>query len=247
MNPSHTDPIEIEGAFNVRDVGALPVAGGGRVHSGLLYRGDSIDDLTDVGARALGDLKLKTVIDLREPAEHGGRRYPDGIGPNVLRIPIYAGRFNFRQYQDLRQLYAAIIERAGNEVAEAIARLAQPRALPALVHCTAGKDRTGLVVGLLLSALGVPDQDVAADYALTERNFSGEIRHRAFQRAVEAGIPAQQFALMAGSPPEVMVETLEDVRSNYGSAGDYLRDHGVRPAALADLKRALVRRHGDGA
>jgi protein-tyrosine phosphatase len=234
------DRIEIEGTFNVRDVGTLPVAGGGCVQSGLLYRGDSIDDITDAGERSARDLNLQTIIDLREPAERGNREPPMGVGARCLQIPIFRGRFNFRQYDGLAPLYAAVIARAGHEIAEAIAPLAEPRALPALVHCTAGKDRTGLVVGLLLSALGVPDAEVAANYALTERYFGAELQQRAFQRAAEAGLPAQQLAVMAGSPSELMVRTLEDVRRHYRSAGEYLRDHGVTSTALASLKRALV-------
>lgn len=232
--------IDIEGTFNLRDVGGLPVAGGGGVRPGLLYRGDALDALTDAGVVTLRKLHLRTIIDLREPIERRGSS-PLNSCVDYEQIPIYRGRFEFNEYEDIAQLYFAVVEVAGKEIAEAIARLAQPKALPALVHCTAGKDRTGLVVGLLLAALDVTDAAIAANFALTEANFTGAAQARARERAVRAGLSAQRFAVMAGSPPQLMLDVLQYVRATSGTVAGYLAEHGLTADALADLRRSLIK------
>lgn len=231
--------IDIDGTFNLRDVGGLPLAAGGTIRSGLLYRGDSLDTLSAAGIVALRKLNLRTIIDLREPAEYRGR---DALADDVHyeQIPILRDRLDYVDYEDIDQLYTAIIDVVGTEIAAVISRLAEPKAFPALVHCTAGKDRTGLVVGLLLAVLGVPDGAIAANYALTEVNFTAEAKARVLKRAAEAGLPAQKLAVMVGSPPQLMLEVLEHVRSSHGSVAGYLTDHGLPESAIADLYQTLA-------
>jgi protein-tyrosine phosphatase len=231
--------IDIEGTFNLRDVGGLPVAAGGTIRSRLLYRGDALDALSDAGITALRKLQLRTIIDLREPVERRGQHALDA-DVQYTQIPILRNRLEYGDYEEIAQLYTAIIDVAGEEIAKTIARLAEPKTLPALVHCTAGKDRTGLVVGLLLAALGVPDDAVAANYALTAVNFTQEARARALKRALEAGLPAQKLAAMVGSPPQLMLDALEHVRATNGTVPGYLTAHGLHASALADLRQTLI-------
>jgi protein-tyrosine phosphatase len=231
--------IDIDGTFNLRDVGGLSVAAGGTIRFRLLYRSDALDALSDAGITALRKLHLRTVIDLREPVE---RRRPNPLvgSAHYEQIPILRERLEYNNYEDITQLYMAIIDFAGEEIATTIARLAEPKTLPALVHCTAGKDRTGLVMGLLLAALGVPDDVVAANYALTEGNFTAEARARALKRAAEAGLPVQKLAVMVGSPPQLMLDSLEHVRTSHRTVAAYFTDHGLHASALADLQQTLI-------
>jgi protein-tyrosine phosphatase len=236
--------IDIEGTFNVRDVGGLAVTGGGRIRSSLLYRGDAIDAVTDAGFDSLVKLRLRTVIDLRESVE---RRHPQpdlGADVNMERMQILRDRFNYEHYGGLSSLYAAILDGAGEELAAVIGRLAEPGCLPALVHCSAGKDRSGLVIGLLLAAVGVPDAAIASNYAVTEANFVGEARDRALQRAADAGLSVQRLAVMVGSPVEAMTEALAHVRRRAGTVTDYLLGNGLKRGAPQRLRAALV--EGDG-
>ncbi|WP_197515406.1 tyrosine-protein phosphatase [Mycobacterium sp. E1747] len=232
--------LDIEGTFNLRDVGDLPVAGGGTIRSHLLYRGDAIDAVTESGADALRRLNLRTVIDLREPAECK-RPGPDlGDLVKVTRIQVFRDRFDYGNFHGIDDLYAAILDAAGSDLAAAISVLAQPNALPALVHCTGGKDRTGLVIGLLLAALNVPIDAVASEYALTAVNFVGEARTRGLKRAAEAGVPAQQIAVLLGSPAEAMTHALTHVVNTAGSVAEYLTAHGVTPGQLQRIREELV-------
>ncbi|WP_236977011.1 MULTISPECIES: tyrosine-protein phosphatase [Mycobacterium] len=232
--------LEIDGTFNLRDVGGLPVQGGGRLRCNLLYRSDAIDAISEAGRRSLRDLNLRTVIDLREPRER--REAPPDLGNGVRceQIPILRDRLTYGHLADIADLYAAVIGVAGPEFAAVIECLSRPDALPALVHCTAGKDRTGMAVGLLLAAIGVPDSAVADDYAVTEVNLGEEARARVLQRAIEAGIPAQQLAVMMGSPPQLMMDVLDQVRAANGTVAAYLTRHGLDTDALVRLRRTLV-------
>lgn len=235
-------PVEVEGAFNLRDVGGLPVSGGGQIRSGRLFRSGTLADITEAGAVQLHALGLRTVIDLREPIE-------DNILPGALAsagvlrhlaLPVYRGRFDFRVYQGLDALYADVVDRGADSLIEAITALSGAGALPGLVHCSAGKDRTGLVVGLLLSAVGVPDESVAADFTLTEQHFVGEARERALRRAAELGMSGQQLAVVSGAPTSVMLELLASLRAASGSPERYLVERGLSPDVLTRLRQTLV-------
>lgn len=232
--------LDVEGTFNLRDVGNLPVAGGGCIRPHLLYRGDAIDAVTAAGAEALRRLKLHTVVDLRDAAECKLTQPNFGLSADIQRMPILRGRFEYECFGGISDLYTAIIDGAGVELAAAITVLARPNAFPALVHCTAGKDRTGLVIALLLAALDVPDDAVVQDYALTEVNFVGEARAEALRRAAEAGVGAQRLAVLMGSPAEAMRHALAHVRNLAGSVAEYLAAHGVTSGQLQQLRAALV-------
>lgn len=108
------------------------------------------------------------------------------------------------------------------------------------MHCTAGKDRTGLLIALVLCLLGVDEETVAADYALTEGAYSAERRAEMLARAEAVGVNAQRVALMIGSPPEALAAVLTCLREKYGSIGAYLLAHGARPESLAALRERLV-------
>jgi protein-tyrosine phosphatase len=233
--------ISVSGTFNLRDLGGLPVRGGGETRARQLFRSGGIAELTEDGAEQLRSLGLHTIVDLREPIEDN--TLPpvlDDLAPAHRANPIYRREFDIRRYDGLGALYADVLDRAGDRLAGAIAILAGPGALPALVHCSAGKDRTGLVVGLLLSALGVPTDAVAADYALSERYFVGEARERALARAAAAGMGAQRFAVISHSPPELMFDVLGRVQRSHGSAEAYLLAHGLSAEALDRLRADLV-------
>jgi protein-tyrosine phosphatase len=135
-------------------------------------------------------------------------------------------------------LYAAALRRLGPEIGAVVSELVEPGALPALVHCTAGKDRTGIVVALVLSSVGVADEVVAADYAVTAELLTPE-----FFAGVEPSlIPAGQVDLTpiyrADAP--AMLEALDVVRDIAGGAGDYLVKYGVSVGGLGRLRDELV-------
>jgi protein tyrosine/serine phosphatase len=138
------------------------------------------------------------------------------------------------------QAYIQMLGGAGPAVAGAIAALADAAGRPAVIHCTAGKDRTGILAGLILSVLGVADADVVADYELTN-----ETRE---QRDAYLEVHDPQYLAMLRSLPSwvreadgrAMQATLDHVRSEFGSARGYMDAAGVDATALATLRAALL-------
>jgi protein-tyrosine phosphatase len=107
------------------------------------------------------------------------------------------------------------------------------------VHCSAGKDRTGIVVALVLAALGVPDEVIAADYALSARYLDPERTPAIRQLQDSTGLGDALRLRLLASPPELILSALDRARTMSGSAGGYLLDHGLSSAELARLRSAL--------
>lgn len=222
---------------NFRDLGGHR-AGTGVVHERLLMRSDAVVGLAADERRALADLSLNTAIDLREPVER--RLDPAELGADValVELPLLGG-VRVAEDQSLADLYAAILERRGPRMVEVIRALAAAEALPALYFCSAGKDRTGLVTALILSAIGVADTDIADDYAVTAVHLQGDFRTRVESRAHAAGISEQAMASKLGAPRELMLRVLAGLRERHGSPAGYLEHHGL-PAEDRDALRAAL-------
>lgn len=230
----------IPGTFNSRDVGGLHAADG-VVRAGMLIRSDAPLALGDAGRDVLRGLRIATAVDLREPSERElDPADLDGLARATVSNPILGPDFELRPEITLEEVYLQIIEQRGDALAGAVRALARPGALPALVFCSAGKDRTGIVTALVLGTLGVSDEEVVADYARTEQNMNGEFRARIRARAEAAGITEQELAVKLGAPPALMWTTLGRIRSWHGGAAGYLRSHGMTDGELDELRGLLI-------
>jgi protein-tyrosine phosphatase len=235
-----TNSALIPGTFNSRDLGGTP-AEGGLVRQRAIIRSDALAHLGPAGRAKLRELGLRTAIDLREPVER--RLDPpdlDGLDVEVRHQPIMGGGLRLAQAMSLSQIYRQLLEGRGENLTAAVRRLAEPGAAPAVVFCSAGKDRTGLVSALVLGALGADDDAIVADYAQTEQNMRGEFRDAMIRRARSAGLDEQEVAVKVGSPPSLMRETLEWLREHHGGPVGFLRHHGMTDAEIAALRRELV-------
>lgn len=228
------------GCANARDLGGLRTADGVLRH-GRLLRADALADLTDVGRGDLARLGVRTVIDLRDERERGhDPNRLDGVDVRVVTVPVLPSGVASVVEDGLPAIYRAMLDRSGAGFARVVAALAADDALPAVVHCSAGKDRTGLVVALLLDALGVRRFEVIADYAMTARMLCGEALARVRARALAAGSSEQVLAAAMTAPPDAIRAALEHLDDAYGGARAYLRRHGVDQAALDRLRAQLV-------
>jgi protein-tyrosine phosphatase len=135
--------------------------------------------------------------------------------------------------------YLSILSTSASRVASAVGLLADPHQLPAVVHCAAGKDRTGVLVGLVLSSIGVPDEVVADDYARSEDALTAILERL-------AGMPSYAADASGLHPdrnrthPDTMIGFLAGVRARYGSVSGYLAGIGVGPAAQQQLAASLL-------
>ncbi|WP_341945718.1 tyrosine-protein phosphatase [Microbacterium sp. LWH11-1.2] len=230
--------LDIDGVNNVRDVGGIP-AEGGRIRSGVLLRSGQLSGATPRGATALQS-SIQHIVDLRDGEEVAAE--PTEIeGPETTHLPLFLGsvRSFFEADTSLDDLYLHLLEESGERLVDAIRIIAEGK--PTLVHCTVGKDRTGVTVALALSAVGADREAVIADYALTESQLPAQ-RSQRIADYLRSQHPeaVHAVALATQSPAPVMRALLEQVDERWGSAAGYLRANGMTDAELAALKKALV-------
>ncbi|MBV2152643.1 tyrosine-protein phosphatase [Kitasatospora sp. SUK 42] len=224
--------IDIPGVRNFRDAGGI-----GSLRRGVLYRSGSLHTLTEEGARKLKALGLRTVVDLRSPFEQ--EIWPDqrhGLDHETLSVPtLPANRedVDLPWPEDQADLYLFMPETAGRSLAAVVRHLATPQALPVVVHCAVGKDRTGLTIAVLQSLLGASDADITADYLLS--NVGLGLDKGPAPYIDETGTERVSRPVSA----ELIASSLGWIRTHHGTVPDYLRSHGVTEAELAALHANL--------
>ncbi|WP_243076888.1 tyrosine-protein phosphatase [Microbacterium sp. SS28] len=235
-----TDPL-VPGAVNLRDVGGLP-AGTGRTRSGVLFRSGNLAQLDEAGVAALGGLGLRRIIDLR--ADDEVRWAPSRLGDLAIttqRAPLFLGSVEsfFADDIALPEMYRLLVEESSDGVVAVVRGILADQ--PVLVHCTVGKDRTGVTVALALAAAGVDEEAVVADYARTE-GLLPQWRNERVVARLRAMHPESVHLedLATRSPAPVMAGLLAGVAERYGSVADYLRAHGLGDDEIAELRRVLV-------
>ena len=226
--------LRIPGTRNLRDVGGYPASGERRTRWRTLYRTDALDVIPPTSQDALLDLGLRTVIDLRWPHElkEAPSVFAASAGVRYRSIPLMED--DPSPVIGLAATYRQILDERGPQLAEVARILLEPDALPAVIGCAAGKDRTGVTIALLLSAVGVAPDVIVADYVLTGCAFSEpdpEDPHFVDWRAGPIDLDC---------PPEHMQAMLVHLADRHGGAGDLLRRHGLSQADLDLLVERLT-------
>ncbi len=217
--------LPVEGCVNFRDLGGYRVADGRRVRWRRLFRADGLSRLTDADRSHLRDLDLTTVIDLRtrDEVEQRGSFPVDALPvayyslpltdvlPSPEELPSWSeASFVASRSADMLSGGTAVLRRS-------IEILADPGALPAVFHCSAGKDRTGILSALILAFLGVPDEVIAEDYALSGPAMN-ELLARLKAEHAEVADMVEQFApAVIHAAPETMEQFLSEVLVEHGS------------------------------
>lgn len=240
--------ISLDAVHNFRDVGGYPTSDGRSTRWRTLFRADGLYRLTDADLEVVRVLGLRTVIDLRTDAELAERgTFPhERHAVQFHHVPVIDSTWQHLDRPDaddpvafLEWAYQDMLRQGPHRFVEAIETLSQPGALPAVFHCAAGKDRTGVLAMLLLGSLGVPHDYLVADYALT---IEGIERMRAWARRMAP----EMWASMADTPsafmaaaPEAMERVIASITA-HGSIRDYTLGLGVSPEALERLSVALL-------
>lgn len=247
-----TRHVSFEACFNFRDLGGYETRDGRRVRWGALYRSDTLHRLTTTDVETFLSLGLKTVVDLRSRTEIDDHGRVEMVEPGFAwhHVPMsdeikLAPRAETDETPPLVVLppgegYVLMAEQHGAAILRVFTLLAQDRALPAVFHCTSGKDRTGIVAALMLDLLGVPDRAIVADYALTEaaneRSMDWIEAHEPNFAAYLAQIPYERRA----PHPEKIAGFLDRFRARFGSAEQYLLELGATPALAPALRDRLL-------
>ncbi|MEU8239555.1 tyrosine-protein phosphatase [Actinoplanes missouriensis] len=192
---------------NARDLGGTPTADGGTIRAGALIRSDSLGLLTPASVTALRDLGLALILDLRWPRECAADPSPFAGDPAYRNVPLLADPMGYDPPDDT---YAPMLDHNAERIARAFRVIAAAPPGGVVVHCRGGRDRTGVLVALLLGLAGVEPATIAEDFART---------------------PATEAAAMRA--------TLTHADRRHGGVAAYLRDAGVPEEDLAAVRRRL--------
>ncbi|TYB56378.1 tyrosine-protein phosphatase [Nonomuraea sp. PA05] len=236
--------IEFTNLCNFRDVGGYAAKDGRTVRWQRLYRADSLGWLAGDDLTTFRELRVRSVIDLRHPYEvEKAGRVPESEGQHYQNLPIEGRRWDTAAYSDelgvaryLADRYLEVTEDGVENLRIALETIAKAGNAPVVVHCAAGKDRTGVLTALVLSLTGVGDDDIVADYALTglaTERFVADWTRRHPDAPLWPG-----FGL---APAEAMRLFLTDLTARHGSAEAYVtRVLRLSPAAIAELRGHLL-------
>jgi protein-tyrosine phosphatase len=245
--------LKLKGAYNLRDVGGYSTQNGQRTKSRVLLRSETLKNLTSESRDALIADGLKSVIDLRgsqevrespNPFKNDSRvdyHHRDLIGDELFARPEFAGGpvTPGAGASRIVGMYRLILDEMRAEIQEVLAALASPDALPALIHCTAGKDRTGIIAALVLSLVGVDRKTIGEDYRLSAQFLRDQELNREAPSELRNGFEWNQY-VNDYCPPQAIVETLEHAESRYGSVETYALGGALTEKGIATLRAEMV-------
>jgi protein-tyrosine phosphatase len=243
--------ITFEGCLNFRDLGGYETRDGRTVAWRRLFRSDSLHRMSaaDVG-RLLEELGVATLVDLRTGVERDrGGPVPAESSSTVraLHLPMVDDLFADRRERrpppaDMGEGYAAMLAVAGSQVAALLRLLATPDVYPAVFFCAAGKDRTGVLAAIVLALLGVSDDDIVNDYALTDAVA------RAILERASRELPSYEDLWKTlppdarGAPARVMRSMLAAIEREHGSMLGFVDSLGIGPDVVEALRQRLLDR-----
>lgn len=247
---------------NFRDVGGLKTADGRTLRSGVLFRSDELTRLNAADLVRLREFGIGLICDLRSPGESRKRRpprLPDG-SIRVVNVPIHwqstrdgsrgqllgflFGKTGGDRFQEfIRGFYHHIAFGQPARIHEVITLLSRERNLPALIHCAAGKDRTGFVAALIQLLVGVPFEVVMEDYLRTNDYFEPRLERfvKVMRVVTLSQVSPERMRLVMQAHPEFLNEVHETIVKRYGTVETYLRQAcGIDQATLQNLKDQLL-------
>jgi protein tyrosine/serine phosphatase len=244
-----TLPRELEGVHNFRPVGPYRVAGGRTIRPGRLFRSGALEPMTPTDQEVLGRvIGLRTILDLRHPDELAMAAQPHPLSDRVIRLSIF--REDWKQEDLIAELnglygpgptpgrYLHYLEIGGARLAQAFELFAEESRYPLLVHCTAGKDRTGVLVGMVMDVLGADPGDIAHEYGLSDASIDRLLAYlRASGRQLEG--TEEEIRARLATPPERMAGFIELLHKHHGGAEAFFRKQGVS-ARTVDRVRELL-------
>ncbi len=238
------DPVRrlpLAGCVNFRDLGGYPTQDGRQVRWRRLFRADGLARLHEADLALLDELGLATVIDLRTVGELEGRgSFPHDVVPvgyhhlpltDVLPPPEDLHRYGEPDFVTAR--YRQMFDEGSESIATAVRVLASPDALPAVFHCSAGKDRTGVVAALVLGFLGVPREVIVEDYALSAEAMEALLERIKEEFAETADEVERYRPAVITVSPATMDAFLDSVQDDHGTFDEL--------AAVLDVTDAVAR------
>ncbi|NHD17406.1 MULTISPECIES: tyrosine-protein phosphatase [unclassified Actinopolyspora] len=230
-----------DGLVNFRDLGGLPADDGVTTRSGVLYRGDApyVGDNPPEGAE---QWPPAVVIDLRDTDAESDVVHPLDSTSAVHRVPVLEGlrgESGEDPWLTLDELYAYMVRHAPKRLLE-VFRITVEADGPVLIHCAAGKDRTGVACALLLRAAGVRHDAIVADYVRTDRNMRRVLQRLRVAPALPPGVDEADVNELISAPGEAIEHALELLDSAEGGAAGWLLEQGATVEELERWRRRFL-------
>jgi len=250
--------LPISGSDNFRDIGGYEADDGRVVRWGLLYRSNDLADLSADDIRYLNRLDVKLVCDFRSEPER--RRSPnrppesaetaeltiqvEGVDPSALQERIRTGVRADQLELIMLNAYRSFVTQHSDQFARMFERILVEENLPTIVHCTAGKDRTGFASAMILSALGVPEDTIYEDYMATNEYRAG------YKRWITRLVPIYSLFRTRGTDLEPLLDarrpyleaSFDTIEAHYGSVENYLETRlGLSSEEREQLRQAFLR------
>ena len=259
--PQHPKRIEVTGSRNLRDLGGYSTMDGRRIKKGVLYRSDHLDKITKRDVEMVAALGVKTVYDLRSEEERASDppRLPEIVSVEVVSLPVFhqgldprmmarriviSGDVEEGDFQQVMiEAYQTYVLDFRSQWSLLLKGLAEPGTLPAFIHCTYGRDRTGVAVAIILRSLGVPREKVTEDYLLSNKFWESktELYSCLANCASCFRTPRSEVRALMEVRPEYLQAAFAAIDEHYGSFDNYLdQGLGIDEQTLERLRTALL-------
>jgi len=243
--------IEMDGPRNLRDLGGYPSSRGGATRWGRVFRSDRLDAMTDADHARILALGISKVFDLRAEAEVADApdRLPDGV--DLVRLPMSSDGARSRTIMERIEVgdltgfgpdemsdgYLVMLDEFTGHFATVLESVGGGETV--MVHCTAGKDRTGIMAMVLLATCGVADAHLLDDYELS--NSHGPQHGEHFAAALRSrGLDPDAFATLWTAPRPVMRTVLDAIRERWGGIDGYLEYAGIGGSAAQSVRHRML-------
>jgi protein-tyrosine phosphatase len=238
-----------EGIHNFRAVRDYPLKGGGVFRPRMIYRAGALEQMTAEDAAYLADdLNLRTILDLRHQDEVALRVGPhpledrvrlNSIFPDDIRVEDLIGELNGLYGPGISPgRYMHYLDVGGDRLTRAFELFADEANYPFLVHCTAGKDRTGVLVGMIMDVVGVSPDDIAHEYGLSDQSI-GRLLAYLRRSGRELQGTEEEIRARLATPPEKMAGFIEMLHAKHGSSAAFFQSQGVSEATIEAVRRNL--------
>ncbi|CAG0931097.1 Tyrosine-protein phosphatase [Thermoflexales bacterium] len=240
---------------NFRDFGGYRTQDGRRLRQGQLYRSGDLDRLRGADLKTIQALRLKTIVDLRSPRERKNKP-GTAIGAQPISLPFDFDQVTRERLQPLMtqknvepeidaiisQTYAEMVDRVQPQLRELFRLLLCGESYPVLIHCRAGKDRTGFTCAVIQLALGVERSVAIADYLKSNEFVLPSIqRMLKYARILSLGrLPVENLALVYTVKEQYLCTALKQIEQRYGGLTPYLEQCGIGPHERAALQALLL-------
>jgi protein-tyrosine phosphatase len=249
--------LPVPNSLNFRDIGGYATPNGSRVRWGQVYRSGSIAQVESADFAYFEALGLRHIFDLRSSQESQAApdRLPENGDHQHFLRPLSSATTRSEQFKALRhyrhrtgelllRMYQeTFVDANAHHIGDVLTRIANAANRPSLIHCSAGKDRTGVTIALLLTVLGVPEETIVADYTLSNQAHKriAEMMKPDLRQARWAAVSYAQMKPVLLADPANLQATLDHIQHTYGSIEDYLCGAaGMVPETLAILRDELL-------